>query len=69
MSNTETFTIRDDRLEGAKAIAEFYGLPERVCRYRLDKGIIPHAREGMLYVASKRALTENWLRSTSGKAA
>ena len=59
----------EDRIEGAKAIAAFYGITERQVRWRIDRGLIPHAREGERVVASKRALREHWRKSTSGLAA
>lgn len=59
----------EDRLEGADAIAAFYGITPRQVRWRIDRGLIPHAREGERIVASKRALREHWRKATSGAAA
>lgn len=71
MSDTDTDDIipAKDRIEGARAIAAFLGVTERQVRWRIDRGIIPHAREGERIVASKRALRAHWLRMTSGEAA
>ena len=66
--NTDENIPALDRIEGAKAIAAFYGLTERQARWRIDRGLIPHAREGERVVASKRALQEHWRRATSGEA-
>lgn len=54
----------DDRLDGVPAIAAFMGTTERVARYKLAKGIWPHAREGNRFIASKRALMAYWLNAT-----
>jgi hypothetical protein len=59
----------DDRIEGAKAIGDFYGITERQARWRIDRHLIPHAREGERVVASKRALRAHWRRVTGGAAA
>lgn len=67
--NPDELIPADDRIEGAKAIADFYGLTERQVRWRIDRGLIPHAREGERVVASKRALREHWRRATSGQPA
>lgn len=67
--DTDDLIPADDRIEGAKAIAAFYGITERQVRWRIDRCLIPHAREGERVVASKRALREHWRKSTSGQAA
>ncbi len=54
---------------GRRAIVAFLGLTERQCRYRLERQLIPHAREGERFVASKRALLDYWARMTSGTGA
>jgi hypothetical protein len=71
MSDTDTDDIvpAEDRLEGAEAIGAFYGITTRQARWRIDRGLIPHAREGERIVASKRALRAHWLKATSGAAA
>ena len=61
----DEFTPGQDRLEGAKAIAAFMGITERQARWRIDRGLLPHAREGERIVASKRALLEFWRKGTS----
>jgi hypothetical protein len=65
----EIETIAEDRLVGAEAIAKFRGEPVRRTRWLIEKGELPHGREGHLIVASKRVLIEHWHRTTSGKAA
>ena len=59
MSTHDDIDIAADRLDGVPAIAAFLGLTERVCRYRLSLGVIPHYREGAIHVASKRSLREH----------
>lgn len=56
-----------DRIQGAANIARFLGISERQCRWRLERGLIPHGREGEAIVASKRALAEHWRKSTSAQ--
>ena len=58
------FSIARDRIVGAKNIAVELGLTEREARYKLARGLIPHAREGALHVASRRALLEWWMKGT-----
>jgi hypothetical protein len=60
---SKTETLADDRLVGAEAIAEFRGEQVRRTRYLLERGDIPHGREGNLFVASKRVLREHWART------
>ncbi|MBO0766394.1 MAG: hypothetical protein J2P50_17640 [Hyphomicrobiaceae bacterium] len=60
------FSPAKDRIAGAKAIAAFLGINERQCRYRLDRDLIPHAKEGSLHVASKAALVAHWRKVTGG---
>jgi hypothetical protein len=55
----EPETIADDRLVGAEAIAKFRGERVRRTRYLIERGELPHGREGTLIVASKRALREH----------
>jgi hypothetical protein len=62
----EIESIADDRLAGVRAIAKFRGEPERRTRYLLDRGLIPHGREGEIFVASKRTLLQQWRQITSG---
>ncbi|HEY1246635.1 MAG TPA: hypothetical protein VGF29_17560 [Hyphomicrobiaceae bacterium] len=63
-SDADDIIPADDRIEGASAIAAFYGLTKRQARWRIDCGLIPHAREGKRIVASKRALRAHWLSAT-----
>jgi hypothetical protein len=65
----EVTSIAADRTEGARAIAAFLGVTERQARWRIDRGLIPHAREGERIVASRRALRDHWRRATSGSGA
>jgi hypothetical protein len=69
MADTSEFTPASDRIEGAKAIAAFYGITTRQARWRIDRNMIPHTREGERIVASKAALIEHWRKATSGQAA
>jgi hypothetical protein len=55
-----------DRLDGVPQIATFMGVSERVARYKLSKGLWPYTMEGQRYIASKRALTKHWVKSTGG---
>jgi hypothetical protein len=61
-------TPAEDRIEGARAIAAFMGLTERQVRWGIDRGLLPHAREGERIVDSRRALLEHWRRATGGRA-
>lgn len=63
----ETETIADDRLVGAAAIAAFRGEPVRRTRYLIERGELPHGREGGVIVASKRVLREHWRKLTGGQ--
>ena len=64
--HTNEFSPAKDRIEGAKAIATFYGVTERQVRWRIDRGLIPHTREGERIVASKKALIAHWRKATGG---
>ena len=66
MDDTPDFTPASDRIEGAKAIAAFYGVTTRQVRWRIDRNLIPHTREGERIVASKKALIDHWRKATSG---
>jgi hypothetical protein len=61
--------IGDDRLHGVREIAKFRGEPERHTRHLIERGLIPHGREGNIIVASKRTLLEHWRQTTSGEKA
>lgn len=61
-------TIAEDRLIGVKQIADFLGLPRRNVLYRLGLNQIPHTRVGRHYMASKRVLTEQWLKECGAQA-
>jgi len=63
----EIESIADDRLCGVRAIAKFRGEPERRTRYLIERGLIPHGREGDVIVASKRVLLDHWRHTTSGE--
>jgi hypothetical protein len=62
----ESFSLADDRLVGAKAIAEFRNEPVRRTNYLLDRRLIPAGKEGNVWVASKRALIAQHLKLTGG---
>jgi hypothetical protein len=54
-------SLADDRLEGAAEIARFLGIkPEHKIYHKLVAGVIPHVREGDVYVGSKRRLTRHY---------
>ena len=63
----ESETIADDRLVGAEAIARFRGEPVRRTRYLVERGELPHGREGNIIVASKRALRRHWEQQTAAE--
>jgi hypothetical protein len=50
--------IADDRLRGAKAIADELGESERQVRYGIDRGRIPAVKEGGVWCASRELLRE-----------
>ncbi len=68
-STDDAVSPAQDRLERAEAIARFLGITTRQARWRMDRGMIPHGREGERFVASRRALSEHWRRITSGEGA
>jgi hypothetical protein len=54
-------SLANDRLEGAAEIARFLGIkPEHKIYPKLAAGLIPHVREGDLYIASKRRLRKHY---------
>jgi RNase H-fold protein (predicted Holliday junction resolvase) len=61
-------SFADDRLVGIEAIAEFIdpNLSLWKAQRLLEEGYYPHWREGKIYVASKAALLEHWIRMTRG---
>ncbi len=61
--------IASDRLRGVAQIAEFIGERERRTRYLIERGLIPVGKEGMLFVASKQRLLDDWRRKTGGEGA
>lgn len=67
--NAEDTSPANDRIQGYRNIAKFYGLTPRQAQTRIERGEIPYAMEGRRIVASRRALTEHWRRITSGTAA
>ena len=56
-----------DRLDGAQAIARYLGITPRQVRYRAERGLLPHGREGERMVGSKRALDAYWRQLTSSQ--
>ena len=58
--------IGSDVLRGVQEIARFRGENPRRTLYLLERGEIPHGREGSRYVASKRKLREHHDRLTGG---
>ena len=52
--------IADDRLRGAKAIADELGESECQVRYGIDRGRIPAVKEGGVWCASREFLRERY---------
>jgi hypothetical protein len=59
-------SLKDDRLNGVKAIAEFTGNDLRRTYHLLATGMLPAGKEGNLWIASKRRLREHYTKITSG---
>ncbi len=51
--------LKDDKLKGAKAIAEFLGEDERRVFYMLEKNQIPGVKYGGLWNARKSTLVKH----------
>jgi hypothetical protein len=66
-SATHDLSVADDRLVGAKAIAEFRGEKIERTRYLLRRGLIPVYQEGATIIASKGVLREHHRSAASGK--
>jgi len=64
----ENFSLADDRLVGAKAIAEFRNEPVRRTNYLLERGMIPAGKEGKVWIASRKALIAQHVKLTGGEA-
>ena len=56
-----------DRLAGARAIAEFIGVPVRRVNYMLAQGFLPVGRLGRTFIGSKRTLTSFFDDVSAGK--
>lgn len=54
-----------DKLRGARAIGLFMGCTEVEAKNLLQRGIWPAGKEGHTFVASKKALTAWWERTTN----
>ena len=67
-TETNESSLADDRLVGVAAIAAFIDptLSHWKAQRLLEEGYYPHWREGKIYVASKAALREHWIRMTRG---
>ena len=52
---------------GARAIAEFVGVPVRKVNYMLAQGFLPVGRLGRTFVGSKRTLTSFFDEVSSGR--
>lgn len=48
--------LKDDLLHGAKAAAEFTGLPVRTIHHLTEKGRLPHLRKGAMLFYKKSEL-------------
>ena len=67
MPNIDELSVADDRLVGAREIAQFRGEPIARTRYLIRRGLIPFYREGATIVASRRALREQHIEASSPK--
>ncbi len=61
--------LRDDRLDGAVAIAEFTGIALKRVFYLAEKRLIPVAKEGGRLIASKKTLRAHYEKLTGGATA
>jgi hypothetical protein len=61
-------TLSDDRLEGAAAIAAFWGGSLRQTFHLLETGQLPAGKIGSKWIASKSALREHYAKLTRGEA-
>lgn len=62
-------TLSGDLLRGAAAISTYLGITRRQAFARLESGAIPAGKEGNIWIASKRTLSEHYRRVVSGSAA
>ena len=69
MPDETTTTLSSDILWGAEKIAEFLGINKRQALWKLENGLIPAGKNGRVWVASKRKLTQHFSNVTSGAAA
>jgi hypothetical protein len=59
--------LKDDLIEGIKAIARFQGTPERRTFYLAEKGLIPGVwKEGGRYRGLKSKIREGYERKATG---
>jgi hypothetical protein len=68
-ANNKGETLADDKLRGAKAIADFIDEDLRRTYDLLEKGILPAGKLGRTWIGSKRRLRKRYDEVTSGEAA
>jgi hypothetical protein len=66
ISNTESDSLANDRLRGAKAIADFLGESEKRIYYLVGRGYLKIGHLGSTLIASKQTLREQYERITRG---
>ena len=59
--------LKEDRLRGVDAIADYIGETPRRTSYLLERGLIPAGKEGRSWVASKQALNCYHVDKTAGR--
>ena len=68
MSDEDT-DLAHDRLRGIERIAAYLGEPPRRVSYMVERGLLPHQREGRAIVSRKSWLREHYARPTGDDAA
>lgn len=61
--------LKEDRLDGAAAIAEFTGTPVKRVFYLAERKLIPVGKEGGRLIGSKKTLRDHYAKLMSGQAA
>jgi hypothetical protein len=69
MLDENTEDLATDRLRGIKPIAAFLGETEPRVSYMVERGLIPHTKEGRSVVSRKSWLRAHYARPSSGAAA
>jgi hypothetical protein len=60
-------SLKEDRLRGVDAIADYIGETVRRTSYLLERRLIPAGKEGRSWVASKQALNRDHVEKTAGR--